>query len=111
MPSPNKVLKAFGLVKGLNVAGYELDSITIKHSLIIRNQEYSYPIVLTFTGEGEGIRKFKSQFQKLVERALTVNSDYGNPYTVVFGKFEVENPGGGFVLTAEPYAIKDEKLK
>ena len=108
MPSPLNVLKAFDIHIGMEIAGYKLENTKVQHRIVIRNQEYTYPTVLTFTDvDGKGVKKLRTGFNTLVKNAKIAYSDYGNPYTVIFGKFNITNEDGKILISAEPYAIKN----
>ncbi len=92
MPSPPDFLQGFGIHKGMNIAGFSLKKISIKHLEITKYRKYAYPITLTFEGEGD-YSKLKEELSSFVSGFRRINSRYGNPYRCSFGSLHFEKEG------------------
>lgn len=110
MPSTNNVAKAFGMVVGEVIAEYPITNVSIGCITVIRNQEYTYPMTISLGFCGGGVKKLKKELNALLRIPVVVKSNYGNSYSIIFGKYTIENKGDGPIITASPYAIKMAKL-
>lgn len=84
MPSPPDFLNGFGVYKGMNIGGFTLKRISIKHIEITKYRKYGYPITLTFVGDGD-YSSFKEELTSKLSGYRKINSRYGNPYQCTFG--------------------------
>jgi hypothetical protein len=85
MPDPSAFLAGFGLSRGLKLAGYTLVDLSISHTTIVRNRQYEYPITFVFQYNGietnDHYPELYAALHLLIDRTLTINSRYGNPYS------------------------------
>jgi hypothetical protein len=86
MPDPGDFLNGFNLHKGLILANYTLNRITILHNQIIRYRKYEYPITLVFhynnTNEIDNdYQNLYHELINLIQGEKIIYSRYGNPYS------------------------------
>lgn len=102
MPDVSTYLAEFGLLEGLQIAGYVLEKIQISHNEVSRFREYAYPTVLTWKKleASANFSSFQYSFQNQVKSPRITYTKYGNPYDCLFGKSEFKDQGNQIVVTA-----------
>lgn len=113
MPKVKQYTKGFDLNEGMNLAGYMLIKMDIKHLQKIRYKEYTYPTILTWKKISSDastynlLKKISSDAStydllKKLEEYLhgdrVIYTTYGNPYKCNFGVLEVNEFSGDIVI-------------
>lgn len=109
MPNDHEFLSGFGLIKGVQVDGYELIEAESTHQTIKRYQEYEYQVDLTF--ENLGIGSYNDLYRELSSMLSGERTIYGvrNPYRCIIDPIQnynvFENPDKTitFELTGHSY--------
>jgi len=90
MPDPQEYLKGYGLHNGLQLAGYSLTAVDLKHETIKRYREYRYPIVMFWKKIDASAtpERLVSELNQQVITDRTIYTSYGNPYSCHFGRLD-----------------------
>jgi len=81
MPGVPEFLRAFGLVQGITIGSFVLQSITAEHVVIHRYREYRYPITMVFVQRGTtDLNTFLMHLTQSLQGSKVVYTEYGNPY-------------------------------
>jgi hypothetical protein len=102
MPEREEYLKGYNLHEGMQLAGFTLKHIDLKHETITRYREYHYPIVMIWESQGGNSQELIRALDDHVKQDRTIYTKYGNPYECHFGTLQhhYQNSQGELVVNS-----------
>ncbi|HLX52372.1 MAG TPA: hypothetical protein VKR58_00425 [Aquella sp.] len=104
MPKPREYLNGYQIRQGMNLAGYTLKSVDLKHETISRYHEYHYPIVMIWEPRSNAgsLSTLVNQLDNHVSKDRVIYTEYGNPYQCHFGDLShhYQNSNGDVVINS-----------
>jgi len=99
MPKEKEYLKGFGLYNGMELAGYILDRIELKHETVSTYKEYRYPIVMHWRNvNGRDNSELINALNDHVSEDKVIYTQYGNPYQCHFGRLDHHYENGDHLV-------------
>ena len=92
MPKQSKYLSGFNLHKGLELAGYQLENVSVGHVTVVKYRSYQYPTTLTWKKiqDNADPNRLLNSLSSYLRGDKTIYTAYGNPYRCDFGRLYLD---------------------